>query len=90
MDLDLKIESVKPERTELFNFKNNDDQIKFKQLTSETSEFSQCFENNLNLFEQIANWQNVLNSYCSKAFKKIRIKNKNVIPINKQISELIS
>ena len=29
MDLDLKIESVKPERTEMFNFKNNDDQIKF-------------------------------------------------------------
>ena len=35
--------------------------------------FFQCFENNLNLLEQIANWPNVLKSYCSKAFKKIRI-----------------
>ena len=51
----------------MFNIKNNDEQVKFKKLTSETSEFSQCFENNLNLLEQIANCQNVIKSYCTKA-----------------------
>ena len=90
MDLDLKIESEKPVRTEMFNFKNSEGQAKFKQLTSETSEFTNCFKSNESLLDQVENWQKVLKSFCSKAFSKIRIKNKNFIPMNMKISNLIS
>ena len=90
MDLDLKIETEKPERIELYNFKNKEGQQKFKQITSETSDFSDCFKSNEPLLVQIENWQKILKSNFSKAFKKIRIKNKHIIPIDKNISRLIS
>ena len=57
----------------MYNFKNKEGQKVFKQITSETSELSQCFETDAPLDEQISNWQNVLKSSCSKAFKKISI-----------------
>ena len=45
MDLNLKITHEKPAREELYNFKNKEAQIKFKNLTSETKDFTNCFEN---------------------------------------------
>ena len=47
------IESIKPERKEIFDFKNEDGQKFFKKLTSETNDFSKCFENNARLLKQI-------------------------------------
>ena len=44
MDLDLKFESEKPVRDEMYNFKNKVEQEKFKKITSETNNFSKCFE----------------------------------------------
>ena len=44
MDLDLKFESEKPVRDEMYNFKNKVGQEKFKKITSETNNFSKCFE----------------------------------------------
>ena len=89
MDVDLNIDSIKPERIEMFNFKDKEGQDKFKQVTTETLEFSKCFEDDAPLIEQIDNWQKILKSSCSKAFKKIRITNKNMKPLNKEIAELI-
>ena len=43
MDLNLKIMHEKPARDELYNFKNKEAQIKFKNLTSETKDFTNCF-----------------------------------------------
>ena len=43
MDLDLKFESEKPHRVEMYNFKEKTAQLKFKKLTTETDEFSKCF-----------------------------------------------
>ena len=43
MDLNLKITHEKPARDELYNFKNKEAQIKFKNLTSETKDFTNCF-----------------------------------------------
>ena len=80
MDMNLKIESVKPIRTEMFNFKNSESQAKFKQMTSETSEFTNCFKSNESLLVQIENWQKVLKKFCSKAFSKIRIKKQKIYP----------
>ena len=89
IDLDLKLETVKPERIEMFNFKDKEGQIKFKQLTSETSEFSQCFQNNSPLSEQIENWRTVLKSSCRQSFSKIRIKKNKLISVNPKFSKLI-
>ena len=90
MDLDLKIESIKPERIELYNFKDKEGQNLFKQISSETSLFSNCFKNNKPLVVQFLNWQKELRSTCSKAFKKIRIKRKNVVPLKGEMSKLIN
>ena len=43
LDLDLKIETEKPDRREIWNFKNKEAQQVFKTETTNTSEFSECF-----------------------------------------------
>ena len=90
MDLNLKYESIKPERIEIYNYKNKEGQKRFNRITSETSEFSNCFKSNVPLLEQINNWQKFLNSSCKKAFSKIRIKNKKFIHMNEEILKLIN
>ena len=52
LDIDLRIESLKPERREIYDFKNEDGQLRFKKVTSETDEFSKCFENDSPLIEK--------------------------------------
>ena len=44
IDLDLKIENLKPTRDVFFNFKNKEGLKTFKNITSDTTEFSDCFE----------------------------------------------
>ena len=90
MDLELEIESEKPERVEIYNFKKEEGQQKFKQLTSETSAFSDCFKTEAPLGDQVENWHIILKSVCSDAFSKIRIKNSNFIPIKKELLNLIT
>ena len=80
----------KPERRELWNFKNKEAQEKFKILTSETDELSNCFKNDQSVIKQIENWKSVFDSYCRKAFKKVRItKKKFVTPVPREVSELV-
>ena len=43
LDMDLEVIKEKPERQELFNFKDKQCQEKFTILTSETKEFTECF-----------------------------------------------
>ena len=90
MDLDLKIIYEKPERKEIFQYKDKDALKIFTKSTTETNEFSNCFENNLPILEQIEIWRKVLKAHCSKSFKKVRISKRRFIkPVNKKISELI-
>ena len=42
MDLNLEVIKEKPERLELFNFKEKESQDKFRVLTSETTNFTEC------------------------------------------------
>ena len=60
----------------MFDFKNKESQKVFKSLTSNTIEFSKCFENDMKFEDQALQWRKVLNSFFQKAFKKIRIKSK--------------
>ena len=89
MDLDLKIENIKPKRKELFNFKNKKSQEEFKKITSNTLELSNCFKNVLPLSKQVNNWLQTLNSYARQAFKKIRIQPSKMKPIKKELAKLI-
>ena len=66
MDLDIEIEAERPERFEIFNFKEEEAQAKFKSLTSDTKDFTNCFEDETPLLEQIDKWRQVLKTYCSK------------------------
>ena len=90
VDMDLKVIREKPKRCEIWNFKNKEAQDKFKDLTSVTTDFSGCFENNLPVFKQIEMWRSALNLHISNAFKKVRItKKKYLKPPPQKISNLI-
>ena len=91
LDLDLRFGKERPQRHELWNFKNKEAQQKFKTLTSETEDFSNCFENNLPVLKQIENWRNIFEMHCKKAFKKVRITNKKYQkPFPAEITKIIN
>ena len=91
MDVNLKIMTEKPKRKILWNYKNKSAQEKFNKLTSDTSDFSDCFENELPVLEQINKWRTVFNSKVQNAFKRIRItKNKRAKLFSPEISALIN
>ena len=73
----------------MLNFKDKEGQQLFKLSTSKTEEFSNCFKTKLPLVKQVENWRNVLRMYCKKSFKKIRIKRKTRISVDKSIAQLI-
>ena len=52
LDLKLELISQKPERKEIFNFKNKESQAIFKEMTSKTNEFSECFNNDQPILKQ--------------------------------------
>ena len=89
LDMDLEVIKEKPERLELFNFKNKQSQEKFRILTSETKEFTECFSGKKPLLKKIDSWRKVLKSHCSKAFNKIRIKKNGMKRISNGLSSLI-
>ena len=91
MDLNLKVITEKPKRREIWNFKNKEAQKKFRTLTTETKEFSRCFDNNLSVLEQINEWRTVFNLNVSNAFRKVRVTRKrHQKPIPPVISNLIN
>ena len=89
VDIDLKLISEKPEREEFFNFKDEKSQNVFHRVTSETEEFTKCFQDKNPMNVKIEEWRKVLNLNCKKAFKKIRIRRKKVKPLNSEIANLI-
>ena len=89
LDIDLNILNEKPVRRELYNFKDKVAQEDFKSATSETKDFTVCFLNDVPLIDQVEDWRKVLNLYCRKSFKKIRIKTKSTQPLKPKLSRLI-
>ena len=71
LDIDLQFESEKPQRVEIYNFKEREAQIKFRKLTSETDEFSKCFTDETPLLQQVNNWRGILEKSFKKSFSKI-------------------
>ena len=73
LDLSIQFFNRKPERQELFNFKNKECQEAFKKETEGNEELIKCFENELSFEVQSKNWLKTLNSIFYKCFRKVRI-----------------
>ena len=76
---DIKKDKIN-DRIEVFNYKNNEDFIKFKALTSENIELEQCLDDtNLDIEVLSLRWLKMIKNLIKASFRKIRIK-KNKLP----------
>jgi hypothetical protein len=72
----------KPTKNEILNFKNEKELGKFNDLTNKTTEFTECLKGNRSTEVKTHKWRNLLNVFCKKAFRKIRIKRQHIKPSN--------
>ena len=70
LELNLVLQKNKPERLEIFKFSDESSQANFKFLTSNTEDFTNCFENDLDFESQIRLWRKTFKDYLHKSFKK--------------------
>ena len=80
MEVQLETEPQKRDKIEVFNFKDINSQLAFKEITSNTEEFTNTVNKVSTLSKDANNWLRVVKSHCSKAFKKIRIRTRNIKP----------
>ena len=78
MEVKLKIPSQKRVKVEIMNFTDKASQEAFKEYTSKTEDFTDCFKTMQSVLEQADNWINLVESYCKKTFKLIGIRTKNI------------
>ena len=76
--------SSQKKRLEMFNLKNGEGQLKFKEVTSNTNFLSSVFDNDKDINVTTKTFLKRLNGCLHKSFKKIRITDKT----NKEIKEL--
>ena len=72
LELMCSFDRKKPERRELFNFKNKDCQESFLALTSSTTKLTECFLNDQPFNQQAQKWNKSLNDIFHQTFRKIR------------------
>ena len=70
--LKLNFVQKKPERIEMFNFKNSECQEKFYHLTETKNELGKCFQNEKDFERQSTEWFQNLFKYFHQSFTKIR------------------
>ena len=88
MKVNLKITQEKTEKVEILNFKDEKAQVRFKEVTTNTSEFSDCFKSNLSSKDKMINWKHILEKHCKASFPTIRIRKKTLKP--SQADQLIN
>ena len=71
LHVNLKFETQKPQRTEAYNFKSAECRQYFKNITTDTRDFSHCFESKEGFQTQIKKWEHTLKNHVVKAFPKI-------------------
>ena len=72
LHVNLQFVVQKPLRTEAINYKNAESRHLFKDLTTVTSEFSNCFSSNETFQNQVKKWEHTLKQHVVQAFSKIR------------------
>ena len=75
--MNLKIQKSCGERKTIFNFRNSEDMQKFKQITTNTSRFTNCFKSSEPISNQVSNWHKILKHSLKTSFKKVRVKNQS-------------
>ena len=89
LELGLEFSKIKPDRAEIFQFKSKTAQDIFRKLTNATKQLSECFFRSNEDFEvQAETWRKKLNDIFHKAFKKVRITNKQPKKLN-EVGDLI-
>ena len=78
MNLDLKFLPTKPTRNIVYNFKSEQGRQIFKELTTSTRDFTECFTSMQPLQIQSDKWKLTLKSYCDKAFPKVRVRTRKL------------
>ena len=73
LELELSYQKRRKERKEVFNFKNQECQAVFHDLTSLTSDLTGCFKDNANFKDQANRWHKTLKGMFHQAFRKIRV-----------------
>ena len=68
----------KPNKVEIYNFRDKKVQEAFKESKSNTADFSKCFMNSNHENLQATDWMKVLMTHVNNAFPKIRIRCKNI------------
>ena len=67
-------------KREIYNLKNVNSQIKFKQSTDDVQDFSLCLNGNANVSVKCDRWKQTLDSHIKKAFRKIKVKKNRLKP----------
>ena len=74
MEVELKSRPTVKEKVGIPNFNDKLSQLKFKESTSDTAQFTECFECMQPLLEQSNQWLSNVKAHVNKSFKKIRIR----------------
>ena len=75
LEMNLEFTKIKPQRLEFFNFKSEECQQVFHEITENTTKLSECFRNNFPHLKQAELWQKELERIFQQSFKKRRITN---------------
>ena len=73
--LNFNFDPIKPERKEIFNFRDEDSRTKYRKSTSIKGIFTNIFKTNLSFENQVEKWMKQLKKTIRSCFKKIRITN---------------
>ena len=89
MEVKLVARPIKKTKVEIFNFNEVNSQILFKDITSNTNKFTNCFTDMHNVSKEAEKWMHTLKTHLKRSFKKIRIREKYIKPssADKFISE---
>ena len=71
--MNLMVVPVKQIKRELYNLKNVEGQIKFKQITDEAPDFFTCLNTSDSVVTKSEKWKKCLDLHIRKAFRKIKI-----------------
>ena len=81
MEVNIELAPIKnKKKVEILNFNDKNGHNLFKKLTSETNEFTKCFDGKEPLLKQCNKWIQTVMSYCKRSFKTIRIRSNKIKP----------
>ena len=78
LHMEITYTTFKPKRVEVFNFKHNEGQEAFKDVTTNTDKLSRCLISREPFSIQTSKWMKSLENFVKQSFPKRRITNKQI------------